>query len=61
MDKMMKECFKPHALVHSLAGLGVGLLLVGWMPNLAMNGVMYGLIVIVLAIVLDFMVQSGKK
>ncbi len=61
MDKMMKECFTPHALVHSLAGLGVGLVLVGLMPNLAMSGVMYGIIVVVVAIVLDFMVQSNKK
>ena len=57
----MKECFTPHALVHSLAGLGVGLVLVGLMPNLAMSGVMYGIIVVVVAIVLDFMVQSNKK
>lgn len=58
MDKMMKECMKPHALVHSLAGLGVGLIVAALAPSFAT--VMYGIIVIVVAVVLDFMVQ-GKK
>ncbi len=54
----MKECTKPHALVHSLAGLGVGLIVAALAPNLAT--VMYGIIVVVVAVVLDYMVQSKK-
>ncbi len=58
MDAMMKECMKPHALVHSLAGLGVGLILVSLVPSL--GTLMYGVVVIVVAIVLDMMVQKKK-
>lgn len=60
MEAMMKECMKPHSLVHLLTGLGLGLILVGLMPDLAMNGLMYGVIVVVVGIVLDMLVQKSK-
>ncbi len=47
----MKDCMAPHALLHSLAGLGVGLILVSFMPSLASNGLMVGIIVIVASFV----------
>lgn len=49
---------KPHALLHSLAGLGVGLILVNFIPALVTNALMLGLVVLVIAIVGDFMVNK---
>lgn len=59
-DKMMKECMKPHALAHSLTGAGVGLLLVAFLPVLAQNVLMAGIVVLVAGIVFDFLAQSKK-
>lgn len=59
MDKKIKACLKPHALAHSLAGLGVGFLLLAWMPALAMNALMIGVVAVVVAVVWDFMVNKG--
>ena len=53
MDKKMKECFTPHVLMHSLFGLGLGLLLVSWFPSLAMAWL--GIVLMVVAVVLDYM------
>lgn len=60
MDKMMKECMKPHALTHTLTGVGLGVLLVGLFPSLSLNATMVGLVVLVVGMVADYMVQSGK-
>ena len=60
MDKKMKECMKPHALAHSLAGLGVGLILVHFVPSLVANALMIGIVVVVAAIVFDLMVNKGQ-
>ena len=49
----MKECFTPHVLMHSLLGLGLGFLLVSWFPSLA--SMWLGIVLIVVAVVLDFM------
>lgn len=56
MDKKMKECFTPHALMHSLAGLGIGLILAALVPSLA--SVLIGVVVVVIAAALDFMRKS---
>ena len=58
MDKKIKECMKPHALMHSLAGLGIGLILVSLIPALVDNALMLGLVVLVVAIVGDFAVNK---
>ena len=51
MDKKMKECFTPHAMMHSLFGLGLGMTLVSLFPSF---GVLWlGLLVMVVAVVLD--------
>ena len=60
MDAMMKECTKPHAIAHSIAGIGVGLLLVGLVPSLASSGLMYGIILIVGGIAWDMYAQKKK-
>ncbi len=53
MNKKMKECFAPHVLMHSLFGLGLGLLVAAIIPALA--NVLVGLVLIVVSIALDVM------
>lgn len=59
MDKKFKECMKPHALMHSLTGFGVGLIVAGAVPAIGAQGVMLGLIALVVGIVGDFAVNKG--
>lgn len=58
MEKKMKECMKPHALMHLVTGAGLGLLLVGLVPDLAASAMTYGLVVVVVGVVGDFMVNK---
>ncbi len=58
LNKMMAECTKPHALVHSFMGVGLGLILVGLMPSLFDMAIVLGLLVVAMAIFADFVVQS---
>lgn len=53
MDAKMKECFTPHVLMHSLFGLGLGIIVVSLWPSLGIWW--YGLVLIVVATVLDMM------
>lgn len=53
-DKMM-ECFTPHVLMHSVLGLGVGIVLVSVVP--ALGNIWLGVLVVAVGILLD-MVRS---
>lgn len=53
MNAKMKSCFEPHILMHSLFGLGLGILLVSLMPQLAVWWLGVGLMVV--GIILDAM------
>ena len=53
MNAKTKSCFAPHTLMHSLFGLGLGFLLAALIPSLA--NVLLGVILIVVAVGLDFM------
>lgn len=53
MNDKMKACFTPHVMMHSLFGLGLGILLVNLVPSL--NNVMIGVGAMVVAVVLDMM------
>ena len=53
MNKKMKECFTPHATMHSLIGLGLGITLVSIFPSL--NSLLLGVVIIVVAVVWDTM------
>ena len=53
MNAKMKECFTPHALMHSLFGLGLGIMLTALVPTLSMFWL--GLVVVVVALGLDMM------
>ena len=56
---MMNECMKPHPLLHSLMGIGLGLVLVSLFPNLVSNALTWGVVLIIVAFVLEMMM--GKK
>lgn len=53
MNAKMKSCFAPHVLMHSLFGLGLGILLVALIPPLGMAWL--GVVLIVVAVALDSM------
>lgn len=54
----MSRCFKPHALLHTLLGIGLGVLISFWFPVVSGNAVVVGLVLVVVAIVGDFMAKS---
>ncbi len=49
----MKSCLTPHVMMHSLFGLGLGLLLASVIPSLA--NVLLGIAIMVVAFALDAM------
>ena len=53
MNEKMKQCFTPHVMMHSLFGLGLGLLLAGLFAGLAQPWL--GVVLMVVAVVLDMM------
>lgn len=53
MNEKMKECFAPHAMMHNLFGIGLGILLVALIPSL--NIAWLGLALIAVALVVDSM------
>lgn len=53
MNAKMKECFKPHAMMHNLFGLGLGVTLVSLVP--ALNMPWLGVVLMVVAVGLDMM------
>ncbi len=53
MNEKMKQCFTPHAMMHSLFGLGLGLLLATLISGLRL--VWLAVVVMVVAVVLDMM------
>jgi hypothetical protein len=53
LNAKMKECFTPHVMMHSLFGLGLGLLLSAIVPGL--SSVVLGAVIMAAAVVLDAM------
>lgn len=49
---------KPHALAHSLSGLGVGFILIALMPSLVSMAFVIGIIALVGGIIWDFSVNK---
>lgn len=54
MDQKMKECLKPHALLHMVTGVGVGLVLAGLSPSVYGSAVTLGIILVGVGIVGEF-------
>lgn len=60
LDAKMKECMKPHALIHSLTGVGLGVLVAtAFSGAIGANGIMLGVLLIAAGIVGDMMVNKG--
>jgi hypothetical protein len=59
MNDKMKECFKPHVLMHSLFGLGLGILLAAVFEGL--RAAWLGLVLMAVSVVLDMMRKDEKK
>ena len=56
----MKECLKPHALVHLVTGAGIGFVVSALVPTLTgQTGLYTGIGLIVVAVIAEFAV--GKK
>ncbi len=49
----MKSCFTPHVMMHSLFGLGLGIVLVSFIPTL--GNLWIGLVLMAVAFALDAM------
>lgn len=54
MEAMLKECTKPHALLHTVVGVGLGLVLVSYFSGLASNALMLGLLLVVAGVAGEF-------
>ena len=62
MDKQMKECLKPHALLHTLLGIGLGVIGVNWLGGLyGQNGLVIGLFIVLAAFMGEFYLAGQKK
>ncbi len=55
MDQKMKECFSTHSMIHSLSGLGIGLILVGLIPVLGQYALVLGIVALVFSVIWDYM------
>jgi len=53
MKMDMKKCFTGHSLAHNLLGVGLGLILVSLVPSL--NNLLYGVVVVVVALAWDML------
>jgi len=56
MNEKMKSCFTPHVMMHSLFGLGLGIVLVALIP--AIGNIWLGVVLVVVAIAVDTMRKS---
>lgn len=58
----MKECLKPHSLVHSLVGIGLGILLVNWFNYLyGGSGVAIGGVILIGGLLGELSLMGKKK
>ncbi len=53
MNEKMKSCMTPHVMMHSLFGLGLGIIVATLIP--ALQNVLIGVVLCVVAFVLDAM------
>ena len=61
INAMFKECMKPHALVHYIAGAGFGFILLYLIPSLTANLLVLGIVLIAVAFILEFFVNPARK
>lgn len=53
---MIKECTKPHPLLHTVSGIGLGMLLIALIPELALNAFMLGIVLLVVGVAGEFII-----
>lgn len=61
MNKIMKECSKPHALAHSVSGAGVALLVLYLLPTITPYILFLGLLFLVGGALWDFASNPAKN
>jgi len=61
MDKMMKECMKPHALAHMVSGAGIALLVLYFVPSLLTYLLWGGVGLLVVGVAWDWMSNPATK
>lgn len=61
MNAKMKECFTPHVMMHSLFGLGLGVLVVSLWPMLGLWWLGVGLMVVAVLLDMMRMMPMSKK
>lgn len=62
MEKQMKECLKPHAILHTVFGLGLGLVLANWLTGFSgQTGMVLGLFLVLVAFIGEFYLGGDKK
>ncbi|HLC44511.1 MAG: hypothetical protein A2722_03285 [Candidatus Doudnabacteria bacterium RIFCSPHIGHO2_01_FULL_50_11] len=61
INAMFKECMKPHALIHYVAGAGIALLVLYFVPSLTANLLVLGVVLLIGAFVLEFFVNPARK
>lgn len=52
-----KRCLTPHALLHTLTGVGLGLVLIVLVPSLVANALTIGIVLVVAAVVGEMFVK----
>lgn len=60
MNKMMKECTKPHSLAHSVSGAGLALLVLYFVPSLLSYLLVLGVVLLVAGVAWDYMSNPAK-
>jgi hypothetical protein len=60
MDQKMKECLKPHVLLHTVMGVGVGLVLAGLVPAVYGMAVTVGVVLVLVGLVGEFLRKSDS-
>jgi len=54
----MNECWKPHSLLHTVAGIGLGFLLLALAPQFFANALILGVVLIILAVLGELMIKK---
>jgi len=65
MENMLQECLKPHALLHTVTGIGLGIILMSFFPYTPLETVRFmGVALIAIAFLGECVVhkpKSGRK